>query len=551
MMPSRRSRPIAVVAALALGLVASAGCKRDRKPTTDAQAATADDPPTVRLYLMSDVSGALEPCGCSKDQLGGLDHLAAFVRSQRERAPNSLLLHAGPLLYIDPTLEPARASQDRWKAEAIADGLKSLGLAAFVPGFNDWADGGESLARVAGRSGAKVLAAGLGGERASLDVQASALFDVGKTKVGVVGVSAPRDGAGKPPKGVEPPATEAVVALVKKEIDSLRARGAQVLVASVALQRGAALRIADAVPELDVLLIGKEVGRGHANTSQPAPELIGSTLVVETANHAQSIAVVDVHLRADDPDPKLADAGGVAQAAKVGDLSRRIRELEVRINGWESEGKARQADIAARKADLATLRAERDALTTNQPAPTGSFFRFAVHEVRDGMGKDDAVSARMLSLYKQINEHNKSALADLRPPAPEKNQARFLGVEECSTCHEEERTVWDGTAHAHAYKTLVDGFKEFNLECVGCHVTGYGKAGGSTVTHNAKLQSVQCEECHGPGSLHAKDPEKRGLILRKPDPKSCVEACHHSPHVEGFDAVAKMNLVLGPGHGRD
>jgi hypothetical protein len=557
MIPPWRKRAAVVTAALTLGLAtlgvtSLGGCKR-AKPTTSegATTTTVEGPPTVRLYLMSDVAGALEPCGCSKDQLGGLDHLAAFIRAQRERAPHSVLLHAGPLLYIDPVLESARASQDRWKAEAIADGLKSLELAAFVPAFNDWADGGESLATIAGRTGGKVLAAGLGGDRGKLEVASSVLLEPGGTKVGVIGVSAPRDATGKTPKGIEPPAPEAVVDLVKKEVLGLRSRGAKVLVAAVALQRGTALRIADAVPELDVLLVGKEVGRGHANTSQPAPELIGSTLVVETANHAQTLAVVDIHLRGDEAEPRLADAGGVAQAAKVGELSRRIRELETRINGWESGGKADAADVAARKADLQALRTERDSLAANQPAPTGSFFRFAVHEVRDGMGKDDAVSARMLSLYKQINEHNKTALADLLPPKPEKNQAHFIGVEECTTCHEEERAFWDKTAHAHAYKTLVDGFKEYNLECVGCHVTGYGKSGGSTVTHNETLRSVQCEECHGPGSLHAKDPEKRGLIVRNPDPKGCVEACHHPPHVEGFDAVAKMNLVLGPGHGRD
>ena len=44
--------------------------------------------------------------------------------------------------------------------------------------------------------------------------------------------------------------------------------------------------------------------------------------------------------------------------------------------------------------------------------------------------------------------------------------------------------------------TLTTQFKEFNLDCVGCHVTGYGRPGGSTVTHVEKLKDVQCEACH-------------------------------------------------------
>ncbi|MEM9697134.1 MAG: multiheme c-type cytochrome, partial [Myxococcota bacterium] len=103
---------------------------------------------------------------------------------------------------------------------------------------------------------------------------------------------------------------------------------------------------------------------------------------------------------------------------------------------------------------------------------------------------------------------------------------------------------------SHAYQTLIDGHVQYNLECVGCHVTGYGKPGGSTVTHNADLQSVQCETCHGPGSKHAENPGAKGLITLAPDPQSCVSQCHHPPHIEGFDPVAKMDLVLGPGHGK-
>jgi hypothetical protein len=92
-------------------------------------------------------------------------------------------------------------------------------------------------------------------------------------------------------------------------------------------------------------------------------------------------------------------------------------------------------------------------------------------------------------------------------------------------------------------------FVEYNLECVGCHVTGYDKPGGSTVTHVDKLENVGCEECHGPGSLHAKDPSKKGLMVAKPDLKKCVSECHHPPHVEGFDPIVKVQSILGPGHG--
>ena len=152
------------------------------------------------------------------------------------------------------------------------------------------------------------------------------------------------------------------------------------------------------------------------------------------------------------------------------------------------------------------------------------------------------------SAAKRVNEHNKEAFADRKPAAVEKGQAGYIGVNACTDCHEDARKVWDKTTHAQAYATLKKDFKEFNLDCVSCHVTGYDKPGGSTVTFVDKRENVQCEACHGPGSLHAKEPEKKGLIVAKPSADTCV-GCHHPPHVDAFDPKEKVKLILGPGHG--
>jgi hypothetical protein len=521
-------------------VAACQGCRGLNPPSGDP--APPDARATLRLYLLSTLAGALEPCGCSKDQLGGLDHLAAYISSQRDAAQASLVLAAGPLWFIDADKKEHSATQDRWKAEAMAAALGDMGLAAWAPGNNDWAHGGEAFADLAARSGAKPLGAGF-----AAPLGGSTVVTVGGVKVGILGVADPMNPAGAYPEGVKAPGE--ALALAKAEVKKLEEQGAELFIALAALPRGDALRIADAITTLDVLLIGRPYSGGAGNTEPSPAELVGSTLVVETANHGQSIAVVDIHLTSARP-ITLADAGGVKRAADVLQLTRRIRELENRINGWERGSAIDKKDIAARKSDLARLLKEREALEGEQPAPQGSFFRYRLEEVREGLGKDKDVAQHMLAHYKRVNAHNKKALADMTPPKAGDGEAHYLGIDACSDCHPEEREVWDKSGHAHAYKTLVDDFKEFNLECVGCHVTGYGKPGGSTVTHNATLQSVQCETCHGPGSLHAKTPEDPKLIVLAPDPKSCVKECHHPPHVEGFDPKIKMELVLGPGHGK-
>lgn len=502
--------------------------------------------PTLRLYLLSSVAGTIEPCGCTKDQLGGVDHFAALLKSEATMAPSSLVLGAGPMLFAEPVLSSDERVQQSWKADTLALVAKQLGLVAWAPGSNDWAMGPEELGKFVTASGATLLAGNLEGVAGASGV---VVREVNGLRVGIVGVADPKDRAGQTPTGLT----------VKSASDAMRAgleeakkQGAHVLVALAAVGRGEALRLVDTFPELAVLVVGKPVEAGHNNDTPKPPIRVGSTLVVEASNHLQSVAVVDLFVRGKPALGNLvfADASGVERAEELVVLAGRIRELETRILSWEQGGSVKAEDLAARKVDLEKLRADRIKLEEPLPAPAGNFLHYRLVEVREKLGSEPDAKAKLVDYYKRVNEHNRRAFADRKPEPAAAGQASFIGVEACTVCHDEARKVWDGTQHSHAYATLEEDFKEFNLDCVSCHVTGYGKAGGSTVTFVDKLKDVQCEECHGPGSLHAKKPSKKDLIILKPDPQSCVSKCHHPPHVENFDPVVKMDLVLGPGHGK-
>jgi hypothetical protein len=537
------------VALGAAGLAASCGTQSGTVGTAANSTSATPDPeskPTVRLYLMTTVAGALEPCGCSKDQLGGASHFAAYVASQKDAAPNALFLGAGPLFFMDPVVDPDKKAQDEWKAEAIAGTGAELGVTAWAPGANVWADGKDAFAKYVAASKATFLGANLAGADG---VSGSKIVEAGGIKIGIVGVTDPGAGLGKTPEGVT---VNAPADALKREAASLRQKGARVVVALAALPRGDAIRLAHDVGDLDVLVVGKPSERGDANDKQQPAVLEGKTLVVQTSNHLQTVAVVDLFVR----EPKdatgpitFADAGGVAKAEELVSVSQRIRDLEARINGWEKDKNVVKADLEARRRDLADLRAQKSKLEEPGAAPAGSFFRYSVVEVREKLGADESAKNITLGYYKRVNEHNKEAFKDRLPDPPEKGKPGYIGVDACSECHSSERAVWDKTDHAKAYPTLQKEFVEYNLECVGCHVTGYDKPGGSTVTHVEKLENVGCEVCHGPGSLHAKDPGKPDLIIKQPDLKSCVTECHHPPHVDGFDPKEKVQGVLGPGHG--
>jgi hypothetical protein len=523
------------VPALALALAACEGCRSTTgAPPSPAGAASPGvdaGPPTARLYVVTDLAGALEPCGCTKDQLGGLDHFGAWVKASRAVAPSAVVASAGPIFFLDDRLEGERADQDRIKAETIARVLRDLDLAAFAPGANDYDDGPEGLKKLAQVSGGVVIA----GEGSSV------VRDVGGLRVGFVGAGQAREAA----------SGASVEDAVRRGVADAKKQGANVLVALVAAGRGEAKRVADAVPELTAVVVGSAKSRGDGNTTAPQGEQVGNVLVIQAANHLQSVAVLDLYVRGPVEPGRIvtfADATGLELSRKREDVARRIDDLHVKIAAWERDPAVAPGDVAARRQELAKLEAERDALDRKPPPAKGSFFRYSLKEMRESLGKDPAIEERLRTYYKAVNDHNRLALADRVPPTARPDQASYIGVEACTNCHPTARTVFDATPHSHAYATLSSQFKEFNLECVSCHVTGYGQLGGSTVTHVGGLENVQCEVCHGPGSLHPLDPVNKARIIAKPSPSLCLD-CHHPPHVESFDAVAKMKEILGPGHG--
>lgn len=513
-------------------LLLSCGCKQSPK-----EPAPAPKYSVLRVYAISTLAGALEPCGCRKDMLGGVDHAAVLLARSAPEATHRLVVGAGPMLFMNPGLEQDKRQQDLWKAQAIAEAMRDWQLAAWAPGVNDWAAGGEQLSELVRQSGAELLAGNLAGS--ATPVGSTKIVAVGDIRVGLVGaVSANAWPAGV--KQADPLET------LREGLAQLQTKGARLNIALIAAPRGEALRLIEQVPGFQLAILGKPSDRGEGNDAPVPPVWLDRTLVVQGPNHLQGVPFVDVHVR--DGQFEFADASGIQRQQRRESLERRITELDQRIEAWQRSGSVNEADLQARRADLARLRAELETLQKPEPEPEGSFFRYEFVEVREELGSDEQVSARMNSYYKKVNEHNRVAFKDRKPPPLEPGQAGYVGVERCATCHEPAYRFWKGTRHARAYETLQRQHKEFNLDCVGCHVTGYEKPGGSTVTFVDGLKDVQCESCHGPGARHVVD-RRRESIDRVPKPALC-ETCHHPPHVaDDWMAAAVWSKLLGPGHG--
>ena len=136
-------------------------------------------------------------------------------------------------------------------------------------------------------------------------------------------------------------------------------------------------------------------------------------------------------------------------------------------------------------------------------------------------------------------------------PPPPKGQPAYVGGAACEDCHDEAAKFWQKTRHAGAWKTLVDRGQQFDFDCIGCHVTGWNEKGGSNLAHNENLRDVQCETCHGPGSIHVAKggEEKPKAIALAPPRELCLDKCHTKEHSDTFQWEAYMRDIVGPGHG--
>ena len=94
--------------------------------------------------------------------------------------------------------------------------------------------------------------------------------------------------------------------------------------------------------------------------------------------------------------------------------------------------------------------------------------------------------------------------------------AEYAGSAACQKCHEHAYKIWHASAHATAYKTLVNakrpGLRQYDGECIVCHTVGFAYKGGFTDhIRTEHLENVGCESCHGPSKLHVQNPNNKAL----------------------------------------
>jgi hypothetical protein len=513
-------------------LVAGVACSSSRTP--HGSSAQGKHSLVLRVLVTGDVAGSVEPCGCVKDQLGGLDRFAtAVVKAKKDK--NAVLLEVGSLLFPKPSIEETERDELSMRAETLATVMRQLGLLAWVPGRADMAFGAAKLHELAAQSGATLLQS----SSPERNRHGYVIRDVAGVRVGLFGLDSQSTTA--------PPNAQALEASLRQAAKILEAQGAQLKILGLNAPADAVARAVRHVSEFQLIVVGGSSDHGlGADSDGSEPRQVGSTLIVEPPNHLRGLLVLDYTVI--DGHFEFLDATGVGRDAERTQLAQRIEDLSERIVQWKQQNQD-PSSIAAREADLAKLRSRYDELSKPVTQPHASCFTIQSQSIGKNLAGEAAVTRLLDELGRRINSNNREKFADRRARPALAGKASYSGVAVCEPCHKKQTAFWLTRRHAHAYQTLVLKDRQFTLECVGCHVTGYGEPGGSSVTDVRALKNVQCETCHGPGSIHAIT-MTADSILKTPDRQLCATRCHHSPHVApSWNVDEAWPKILGVGHG--
>lgn len=502
---------------LTLGLVALGltggltACTRNKAPATDRK---------LTIVASGDIHGVVEPCGCTSDVLGDVARI-------RTLAKDGLWVDAGNLLYDPETYKGERKFQAEVKARCIAGVLAPAEIGA-----------GPSDLVGPLPDGLRLHAANVTAPWA----KAPTVRVVNGVRVGVVGLLAPQPlPGGLTPSDPKPVLTRAV--------QQLRDAKADVIVALLAMPRPEARALIATVPGVDFAFLSIEPGEGMRE-----PELVTSgehtAYLIAPAEEGKRVAKLELTLRSGKLQLFADDAGRKARRERI---APRVDKQRARLAELKADAKADPEFVQTSENELRDLEAKLAELDRAAAPPPGSYFTYALVPVRRSIAREPAALALIKTSDEQIGKANLER-SKLEPPPPaEPGKASYVGDESCKSCHATQYEFWTKSHHALAWKSLVDVGKQYDYDCIGCHVTGWQKPGGvhlASVEARA-LTNVQCEVCHGPGGAHIKAelPQRKSTIVNSPDQNLCGSTCHIPEHSDTFERTAYLRDVLGPGHG--
>jgi hypothetical protein len=414
------------------------------------------------IIISGQMIGYLEPCGCSAKQKGGLVRRAEFMEKLRKQGWDLAAVDLGTLV-ADPGHDRGGPEQAKIKYNTTLKALMQLGYDAVALSADDLRLGtdevlmqyvntlpeaSDAMKFVSANVRPSDQVAGIGFEQR---IQPSVRTQVGPIKVGVTAVFDPEKF-----KALNDQAKNEFLTILPPEEclsgvlgDLEKDTNVQILMVQGPPEM--ALEMARKYPGFEVV-----VGTSHVPDPPKDPEVVndGKTWLITVGQKGMYLGVL-----------------GLYQDAK-----QKLRYQRIDLN-----------DRYDKYAALA--------------GPMKSLIGDELQASLKNAGVLERFPKRPYSLF----------------DAP--TDATFVGAETCKSCHPGTYAKWASTKHAHAYEPLIEDphqpgrNREHDASCVSCHTTGFEYVGGFVdVQQTPTLKGNQCENCHGPGSKHAANPDDKAIL---------------------------------------
>jgi hypothetical protein len=280
------------------------------------------------------------------------------------------------------------------------------------------------------------------------------------------------------------------------------------------------------------------VNSSGENLNQPPRLLAPRTIIAATDKQGRKIGALEIFWTPAG-EWSTGDNYHLRLQAKQTDLERARRTIE-ELRGRPGMD-SRVGNLERRVEVLLTEIAD---LLGKRQEPPVSFFANTFYTMAREVTDDRAVSA--------VVEETKAAVAGLAVKKAAKSAAAetfrppgFSGWPTCAGCHPRVAARWQATGHALAYSALARKNRQFDFDCLPCHVTGITPANIDRVlTLAPDLRDVSCESCHGPGRQHAENP---AVQLPATTENTC-RLCHVPEHDDNFtfaEDVRKIGCLPG------
>ena len=308
-----------------------------------------------------------------------------------------------------------------------------------------------------------------------------------------------------------------------------------------------AQKLADEIEGIDLIIVGHDPMRDLSK-----PILVGDTLITQIYSRGKYVCRLDFDIKNPERplDFHIAGPGGVksieyetyrTKLKQLLVMSEELKKQKERGGDVDYQLDLIMAEIEDIKEKMADLEAAAKDENINTITPT-------LVPMGDTLADDPEITTlkdkRREDLIELNNDLKEEILGGGERSATDLDiEPHYVGVESCKKCHAPVYDFWLTTGHAKAYETLREKKRQFEPDCYVCHTTGFNKPGGFTNILTAKdLLGVQCETCHGPGSLHISKSVATENLIRE---KNCV-SCHDEENDDNFQYQGDLKKITCP-----